>query len=100
MGYVTKEELMDSLSSEGQFKSDELAFMKNSLIEDKSLKDTILKLSVINIFEEKGILTRFYSICKEHSYFPLWLDNVEKGIDYVSNENEIIYSLNNEHKGK
>ncbi len=83
MGYVEKDVLMEVLTSEGGFTDAELSFINKTLTEDKLKEDTILKLIDINVFEKKGILKRFYQVCKNHCYFPQWLENIEKGIDQI-----------------
>lgn len=83
MGYVTKKELIDGLKSEGVFTSDELSFIEASISKDKISDEAILKLNIINVFEQKGILKRFYDFCDSRGYFPKWLDNVKGGLDRI-----------------
>lgn len=83
MGYITKKELIEQLKSEGIFTTDELTLVDKSLDKDKLNDEAILKLDVINLFEQKGILKRFYDFCKKKSFFLEWLKNVEAGLDKV-----------------
>lgn len=81
MGYITKSELIEQLEGERIFTSEELAFIEKSLDKDKLNDEAILKLNIINQFEQKGILRRFYNFCDKKRYFPRWLENVETGLD-------------------
>lgn len=83
MGYVEKKALMEVLASEGVFTDIELSFINDTLTKSELNEDTILKLIDINEFEKKGILTRFYTVCEKHCFFPFWIDNVKKGLDRV-----------------
>lgn len=83
MGYITKKELIEQFKSEGFFTTDELTFIEKSLDKDKLNDEAILTLDVINLFEKKGVLKRFYDFCKKKTYFPRWLENVEAGLDKV-----------------
>ena len=83
MGYVAKKVLMEVLTSEGGFTDVEMSFINKTLTEDELYEDTILKLVDINEFEKKGILKRFYQVCEKHCYFPVWIDNIKSGLDYV-----------------
>jgi len=83
MGYITKKELIEQFKSEGIFTTEELTLVDKSLDKDKLNDEAILKLDVTNLFEQKGILKRFYDFCKNKSYFPEWLKNVEAGLDKV-----------------
>ena len=83
MGYITKKELIEQFKSEGIFTTDELTLVNKSLDKDKLNDEAILKLDVITLFEQKGILKRFYDFCKKRNYFPKWLKNVEAGLDKV-----------------
>lgn len=83
MGHILKKELIEQFKSEGFFTTDELTLVNKSLDKDKLNDEAILKLDVINLFEQKGILKRFYDFCKKKSYFPKWLENVEAGLDKV-----------------
>ena len=83
MGYTSKENLMSRL--EGHFTSEELEFLKESIEEHKELgNDVVLKLGTINKMEKMGILSKFYTICKNHGFFPQWIENVEQGIDKIN----------------
>lgn len=83
MGYVTKEELMESLKSEGGFNQEELDFIDHAIGVCQNVYDGEAILSLINLndFEDKGLLKRFQKVCAAHRYFPEWLDNWEKGAD-------------------
>lgn len=83
MGYIVKKELIKQLQGEGIFTTDELTFIEKSLDKDKLNDEAILTLDVINLFEKKGVLKRFYDFCKKKTYFPRWLENVEAGLDKV-----------------
>ena len=83
MGYITKKELIEQFKSEGLFTTDELTFIEKSLDKDKLNDEAILTLDVINLFEKKGVLKRFYDFCKKKTYFPRWLENVEAGLEKV-----------------
>ncbi len=83
MGYIKKSELMEVLTVEGGFTSEELSFISDTLTECKLYDDTILKLIDINAFEEKGILKKFYNVCNNHGYFPKWLENIRRGIGHI-----------------
>ena len=74
---------MEVLTIEGGFTNEELSFISDTLTECKLYEDTILKLIDINVFEEKGMLKKFYNVCNNHGYFPKWLENVRRGIDHV-----------------
>ena len=83
MGYILKKDLIEQFKSEGIFTTEELTLVNKSLDKDKLNDEAILKLDVINLFEQKGILNRFYDFCKKRNYFPKWLKNVEAGLDKV-----------------
>lgn len=83
MGYVLKEKLMEVLSNESNLTQEDLSYIKKSLVKDKLYDDTLLKLNVINQFEQRGILREFYNVCKAHGYFPQWLKNVEEQKDFI-----------------
>lgn len=84
MGYVTKTELMETLSMESSFSNNQIALIDKCITIDKIYNDTELDLNAINTFEKEGILSNFYKFCKKHCYFPKWLDNIEKGIDHIN----------------
>lgn len=84
MGNTTKEELMEKVESANIFTRQEIKFINESIETHKELDyDIVLKLGTINEMEEKGILGRFYNICKENGFFPKWTENVESGKDHV-----------------
>ena len=84
MGHTTKEELMEKAESANIFTPQEIKFINESIETHKELGgDIVLKLGTINEMEEKGILGRFYNICKENGFFPKWTENVENGKDHI-----------------
>lgn len=84
MGYVEKMVLMETLRTEGSFSQEELSIIDKAIIEDKIYdNEAVMSLKTLNDFEANGILERFYIICKKHSFFPMWLDNVKKRSDHI-----------------
>lgn len=82
MGYTSKENLISKL--EGHFTIEELKFLEDSIEEHKELgNDVVLKIGAIDEMEKIGILSKFYTICKNHGFFPQWIENVEQGIDKI-----------------
>ena len=86
MGYVEKKELMEKLNLSGLFTDEEIHTI-DELIETDRINDndSILKLSAINVLEGAGLLKRFYDVCKQNKFFPVWLENIEKGKDTIIN---------------
>lgn len=84
MGYVEKKKLIEELIASGQFTTSEIDLFNRLIVGNKIYdNEAILKLPVINTLETKGLLRRFYNICKENGYFPDWLRAVETGKDAI-----------------
>lgn len=84
MGNTSKENLMEKVKTANVFTEQELEYVETSIEIHKELgNDIVLKLGTINEMETMGILGKFYKICKENSFFPRWIENVEKGIDHI-----------------
>lgn len=84
MGCTTKENFMNVIKMNSQFTKAEINFIDSNIETHKELGDDIvLKLGTINKMEEKGLLPRFYNLCKTHKFFPKWVENVDNGIDSI-----------------
>ena len=79
MGYITKKELMEKLSTESLFSYDQLSLIDEYILIDKIYDDTKLDSKAIETFAKEGILKLFYTFCKKHYFFPQWLKNVDEG---------------------
>ena len=80
MGYTSKENFMEKMEASNVFTKSELDFLKNSIEAHKELGDDIvLKLGTINELEDKGMLKRFYNICKENNIFPISSSSFKAG---------------------
>jgi hypothetical protein len=84
MGYTSKENLMEKVEAANVFTKQEVDYINKSIETHKELgDDVVLKIGTIDEMERMGILSRFYNLCKEHCFFPKWIENVESGIDHV-----------------
>lgn len=84
MGYVEKKKLIEELIASEQFTTSEIDLFNRLIVGNKIYdNEAILKLPAINTLEKKGLLRRFYNICKENGYFPDWLRAVETGKDAI-----------------
>lgn len=76
MGYTTKEKFIEKLMCSNLCSKEELAFIKQNVETHKELgNDIVLKLGTVNQKERKGILSKFYKVCKSNGFFPKWIYN-------------------------
>ena len=72
------------LEEDSEFLTDDLKFFKKNIEEHKELGgEIVLKLGTINKMQEKGILQKFYRICKANNFFPKWVENVDNDVDII-----------------
>ena len=84
MGYTSKENLMEKVSTSNVFTEDEKRFIEESIETHRELgDDVVLKLGTLNEMERKGMLQKFYDFCDKNSFFPQWVINVKNGKDRI-----------------
>lgn len=84
MGYVEKSELMDTLISSNLFTSEEIKLIDKLILSERIYENEAeLRLPAIQTLQDMGLLQRFYNVCEQHGYFPVWLNNVRNGVDTI-----------------